>query len=236
MADNNSVSSEVAEVQPVAVPWLNFSELGKDLTRGLWDEVPLFRLVLGTCPTLAVSTSVINGVGMGAAVTFVLIASNVMISMLRRIIPDEVRIPVFIIVIASFVTIVDLMMAAFTPDLHHALGIFIPLIVVNCILLARAEAFASRYNVIRSAIDGLGMGLGFTFALVLLGTVREILGNGTWLGLPVFSRIWGIFGYDYQPMIVMILPPGAFIGLGLLVALRNKIDAVREKKGVTYGS
>lgn len=239
MADNNSVSYEIAEVQPVAVPWLNFSELSKDLTRGLWDEVPLFRLVLGTCPTLAVSTSVMNGVGMGAAVTFVLIASNMMISMLRRVIPDEVRIPAFIIVIASFVTIVDLMMAAFTPDLHHALGIFIPLIVVNCILLARAEAFASRYNVIRSAIDGLGMGLGFTFALVLLGTVREILGNGTWFGLPVFSKIWGIFGYDYQPMIVMILPPGAFIGLGLLVALRNKIDAVREnkiKKGVTYGS
>lgn len=231
MADNNTVSSEITEVQPVSEPWFDFRELGKDLTRGLWDEIPLFRLVLGMCSALAVSTSVVNGVGMGVAVTFVLIASNVLISMLRKVIPDAVRIPAFIIVIASFVTVTDLAMAAFTPALHHALGIFIPLIVVNCIILARAEAFAYKYDIIRSAIDGLGMGVGYTIAMVLLGSVREILGNGTWFDFPVFSKVWGMFGYDYQPMIVMILPPGAFIAFGLLVALRNKIDAVREKKG-----
>lgn len=231
MADNNTISSEMTDVQPVSEPWLSSKDLSTDMLRGLWDEIPLFRLVLGTCPTLAVSTSVVNGVGMGVAVIFVLIASNVMISLLRKVIPDAVRIPAFIIVIASFVTVTDLVMAAFTPSLHAALGIFIPLIVVNCILLARAESFASKYNTIRSAVDGLSMGLGFTIALVLLGTVREILGAGTWFDLPVLTKIWGMFGYDYQPMIVMILPPGAFIGLGLLVAIRNKIDEVRAKKG-----
>lgn len=231
MADNNIASSEITDVQPVSEPWLSTKDLSTDMLRGLWDEIPLFRLVLGTCPTLAVSTSVVNGVGMGAAVIFVLVASNIMISLLRKVIPDAVRIPAFIIVIASFVTITDLVMAAFTPALHHALGIFIPLIVVNCILLARAESFAYKYNAIRSAVDGLSMGIGFTIAMVLLGTVREILGNGTWFDFPVFSKIWGMFGYDYQPMIVMILPPGAFIGLGILVAIRNKIDEVRAKKG-----
>lgn len=231
MADNNATASEVTDVQPVSEPWLNGKDLYVDMVRGLWDEIPLFRLVLGTCATLAVSTSVVNGVGMGVATTFVLIASNIFISLLRKIIPDAVRIPAFIIVIATFVTVADLAMAAFTPALHDALGIFIPLIVVNCIILARAEAFASKFNTIRSAVDGFSMGLGFTIALVLLGTVREILGAGTWFDIPVLTRIWGMFGYDYQPMIVMILPPGAFIGLGLLVAIRNKIDEVREKKG-----
>lgn len=231
MADNNVITTEITDARSVSEPWIDFKELSKDLTRGLWDEMPLFRIVLGTCPTLAVSTSVVNSVGMGVAVTFVLIASNVMIALLRKIIPDQVRIPAFIIVIASFVTITDLTMAAFTPGLHDALGIFIPLIVVNCILLARAESFASKYNTLRSAVDGISMGIGFTLAIVVLGTLRELSGAGTWFGLPVFSKILGMFGYDYQPMIVMILPPGAFIGLGLLVAIRNKIDELREKKG-----
>lgn len=235
MADRESASSEITreitEVQPAAAPWLDIKDVSRDLLRGLWEEIPLFRLVLGTCPTLAVTTSAVNGVGMGAATTFVLIASNIMISLLRKIIPDQVRIPAFIIVIASFVTVTDLMMAAFTPEIHHALGIFIPLIVVNCIILARAEAFASKYNTIRSAADGVGMGIGFTIALLLLGTVREVLGNGTWFDIPVITGTMELFGYEFQPLIVMVLPPGAFIGLGLLVSGMNKIEAIRQKKG-----
>lgn len=231
MADSDITSSEIAELQPVSgTSWLNLREVSGDLVRGLWEEIPLFRLVLGTCPTLAVTTSATNGIGMGIATTSVLIASNIMISFLRKIIPDMVRIPAFIIVIASFVTIVDLMMAAFTPGLHDALGIFIPLIVVNCIVLARAEAFASKNGPLRSAADGLGMGLGFTIVLILLGSLREILGNGTWFGMPVLTGIMGLFNYEYQPMIVMVLPPGAFIGLGLFVALANKIEEKRKGK------
>ena len=225
------VSSDITEVQPApGVPWLNIKEVTGDFVRGLWEEIPLFRLVLGACPTLAVTTSATNGVGMGIATTFVLVASNIMISLLRKIIPDMIRIPAFIIVIASFVTVTDLMMAAFTPELHHALGIFIPLIVVNCIVLARAEAFASKNNIIRSIADGLGMGIGFTIVLILLGSVREILGNGTWFDMPALTGVMGLFDYEYQPMIVMVLPPGAFIGLGLLVALANKIEEKRKGK------
>ena len=231
MADRDMVSSDITEVQPApGVPWLNIKEVTGDFVRGLWEEIPLFRLVLGTCPTLAVTTSATNGVGMGIATTFVLVASNIMISLLRKIIPDMIRIPAFIIVIASFVTVTDLMMAAFTPELHHALGIFIPLIVVNCIVLARAEAFASKNNIIRSIADGLGMGIGFTIVLILLGSVREILGNGTWFDMPALTGVMGLFDYEYQPMIVMVLPPGAFIGLGLLVALANKIEEKRKGK------
>ncbi len=232
MADREISTSEMTEaVEAVeATSWLDIKELSGDLVRGLWEEIPLFRLVLGTCPTLAVTTSATNGVGMGIATMFVLVASNIMISILRKVIPDMVRIPAFIIVIASFVTITDLMMAAFTPELHHSLGIFIPLIVVNCIVLARAEAFASKFNVIRSAADGLGMGIGFTLVLILLGSTREILGNGTWFDLPVLTGLMGLFNYEYQPMIVMILPPGAFIGLGLWVALANKIEEKRKGK------
>lgn len=231
MADRDMVSSDITEVQPASgVPWLNIKEVTGDFVRGLWEEIPLFRLVLGTCPTLAVTTSATNGVGMGIATTFVLVASNIMISLLRKIIPDMIRIPAFIIVIASFVTVTDLMMAAFTPELHHALGIFIPLIVVNCIVLARAEAFASKNNIIRSTADGLGMGIGFTIVLILLGSVREILGNGTWFDMPALTGVMGLFDYEYQPMIVMVLPPGAFIGLGLLVALANKIEEKRKGK------
>lgn len=232
MADRDISASEMTEAAEVAVrpSWLNIKELSGDFVRGLWEEIPLFRLVLGTCPTLAVTTSATNGVGMGIATTFVLIASNIMISILRKLIPDMIRIPAFIIVIATFVTITDLMMAAFTPELHHSLGIFIPLIVVNCIVLARAEAFASKNTIIRSAADGLGMGLGFTIVLILLGSTREILGNGTWFDLPVLTGLMGLFNYEYQPMIVMILPPGAFIGLGLWVALANKIEEKRKGK------
>ncbi|OGW54714.1 MAG: electron transport complex subunit RsxE [Nitrospirae bacterium RIFCSPLOWO2_02_42_7] len=225
------MAQEITEVQPLAVvPRFDLKEIAGDFLRGLWEEIPLFRLVLGMCPTLAVTTSAINGVGMGIATTFVLVMSNILISILRKIIPDMIRIPAFIIVIATFVTVTDLMMAAFTPELHHSLGIFIPLIVVNCIVLARAEAFASKNNVIRSTADGLGMGIGFTIVLILLGTVREILGNGTWFDMPVLTGIMEAFEYEYQPMIVMILPPGAFIGLGLLVALANKIEERRKGK------
>lgn len=231
MADREITSSAITDVQPVsATAWLNLREASGDLVRGLWEEIPLFRLVLGMCPTLAVTTSAVNGVGMGIATTFVLVSSNIMISLLRRIIPDMIRIPAFIIVIASFVTITDLMMAAFTPELHHALGIFIPLIVVNCIVLARAEAFASKNGPVRSTADGLGMGIGFTIVLLLLGSLREILGNGTWFDMPALTGIMGLFNYEYQPMIVMVLPPGAFIGLGLFVALANKIEERRKGK------
>jgi electron transport complex protein RnfE len=232
MADREIAASEMTEgVETVeSASWLNIRDVSGDFIRGLWEEIPLFRLVLGTCPTLAVTTSATNGVGMGIATTFVLVGSNIMISILRKVIPDMIRIPAFIIVIASFVTIVDLMMAAFTPELHHSLGIFIPLIVVNCIVLARAEAFASKNTIIRSTADGLGMGIGFTLVLILLGSTREILGNGTWFDLPVLTGIMELFNYEYQPMIVMILPPGAFIGLGLFVALANKIEERRKGK------
>ncbi|MBM4117186.1 electron transport complex subunit E [bacterium] len=195
---------------------------------GLWRENPIFRLVLGMCPTLAVSTSVENGIGMGLAATFVLICSNVIIALMRNFIPRKVRIPAYIVVIACFVTIVDLVMHAYTPALHRSLGIFIPLIVVNCIILGRAEAFASRNGVVASLADGLGMGLGFTLALIALGTIREVLGNGSFLGLS-------IFGAEFQPALVMILPPGAFITLGALLALMNRLEERRAlRAGETY--
>lgn len=192
------------------------SVAGKILKNGIIDENPTFRLVLGMCPTLAVTTSVMNALGMGAAATFVLICSNVVISLLRNFIPDKVRIPAFVVVIAAFVTIVQLLMKAFLPDLDKALGIFIPLIVVNCIILGRAEAFASKNQVWPSLLDGLGMGLGFTLALTLIATVREILGNGTFLGI-------NLFGTGFQPALIMILAPGGFITLGLLLGLINKL-------------
>jgi len=196
--------------------------------RGLWKENPIFRLVLGMCPTLAVSTSVENGIGMGLAATFVLICSNMLIALLRDFIPRKVRIPAYIVIIACFVTIVDLVMHAYLPALHRSLGIFIPLIVVNCIILGRAEAFASRNGVIASLADGLGMGLGFTLALLSLGTIREVLGNGSLLGIT-------LFGVEFQPALVMILPPGAFITLGLLLALMNRLEERRAiRAGETY--
>jgi electron transport complex protein RnfE len=186
----------------------------QNLTKGFFKENPILVLVLGTCPTLATSTSALNGMGMGIATTFVLIGSNVVISLLANVIPDKVRIPAFIVVIASFVTVVDLVMQAFVPTLYQALGIFIPLIVVNCIVLGRAEAYASKNSVFSSFIDGLGMGLGFTMALGILGTFRELVGSGSILGHKFISG---------DGVLVFILAPGAFWALGYLIALINRI-------------
>ena len=188
---------------------------------GILFENPTFRLVLGTCPTLAVTTSAINGIGMGAATTFVLIFSNLAISLLRRFIPAKVRIPAYILVISTFVTLVQMIMQAYVPSLYEALGIFIPLIVVNCIILARAEAFASKNGPIASAVDGLGMGLGFMLAITLIGAIRELLGAGTIFGLNVFA--------DGNPMLMMVLAPGGFIVFGLLLGLMNVLTAKTEK-------
>ncbi len=187
---------------------------------GVLTENPTFRLVLGTCPTLAVTTSAINGLGMGLAATFVLVGSNAVISLLRNFIPNKVRIPAFIVVICTFVTMVQMLMQAFVPPLYNALGIFIPLIVVNCIILARAEAFASKNNVVRSAMDGVGMGLGFTLSLLLISAIREVVGNGT-----IFNM--NVLGAGFEPMLLMVLAPGGFIVYGLLLGI---INAVGEKR------
>lgn len=195
---------------------------------GIIPENPTFRLVLGTCPTLATTTSALNGLGMGAAAAFVLVCSNVAISLLRRFIPDKVRIPAFIVVICTFVTMVQLLMQAFVPSLYESLGIFIPLIVVNCIILARAEAFASKNPPLASAADGLGMGVGFTLALTLMGAVRELIGNGSIFGLSVL-------GASYEPMLLIVLASGGFLTFGLLLGLFNlaerKLSARRAAKG-----
>lgn len=186
----------------------------QNFTKGFFKENPILVLVLGTCPTLATTSSALNGLGMGIATAFVLTGSNTVISLLSDVIPDKVRIPAFIVIIASFVTIVDLVMQATVPDLYEKLGIFIPLIVVNCIVLGRAEAFASKNNVLSSLIDGAGMGLGFTMALGILGAFREIAGSGA------------VFGYKFirgDGILVFILSPGAFIALGYLIALVNRI-------------
>jgi electron transport complex protein RnfE len=191
--------------------------LAREFSKGLWKENAVFRLLLGLCPTLAVTTSAENGLGMGLATTFVLICSNIVVSLLRKLIPGKVRIPAFIVIIASFVTVVQLCMEAYVYDLYKALGIFIPLIVVNCLILGRAEAFASKKPVVYSISDGLGMGLGFTLALFVLGGVREILGSGSLLG-------FALVGSGYQPFLLLILPPGAFIALGLLLAGMNRLE------------
>jgi len=188
---------------------------------GIIKENPTFRLVLGMCPTLALSTAAVNGIGMGLATTFVLVGSNVFVSLLKNFIPDRVRIPAFVIIIASFVTIVELVMKAYVPSLYEALGIYIPLIVVNCIILARAEAFASKNGVVASAVDGLGMGLGFTLALTLLAAIRELIGNGSIFGMQ-------LMGAGYQPVLIFILAPGGFFTLGLILALMNSLTD-REK-------
>jgi len=187
--------------------WQNFS-------KGFIKDNPVFILLLGLCPALGVTTSAFNGLGMGLATTFVLVGSNIVVSLIKNIIPDKVRIPSFIVIIASFVTIVQLTMEAYLPELFNSLGLFIPLIVVNCIVMGRAEAFASKKDVFSSVIDGLGMGLGFAFALTLLGAVRELLGA------------WSIFGYKLLPnagdgMLVFVLAPGAFIAMGYLIILFN---------------
>lgn len=195
--------------------------LGKELTKGIIAENPVLRLVLGTCPTLATTTSVQSALGMGLAASIVLVCSNIVISALRKVIPDKVRIPAYIVVIASFVTIVQMVVKAFAPSLDEQLGVYLPLIVVNCIILGRAEAFASKNPVLASALDGVGMGIGFTAALFLMSSVREILGAGSFLGLsiPFLSQ---------NPMLVFILPPGGFFVFGILMAVVNKLA---EKKG-----
>lgn len=192
------------------------------LTNGFIKENPVLVLVLGTCPTLAVTTSVVNGIGMGVSAMAVLICSNIVISMLRNIIPDKVRIPCYIVVIAGFVTVVQLLLQAYVPALYASLGLFIPLIVVNCIILGRAEMFANKNSVLNSALDGIGMGIGFTFALFLMGSMRELLGNGTWFGIHVFDKFipgMGIFN----------LAPGGFFSYAVIMAA---VTFVAAKKGV----
>lgn len=203
------------------------------LSNGIIRENPIFRLVLGMCPTLALTTAAINGLGMGVAVIFVLSLSNLAISLLKDYIPEKVRIPAYVVVIASFVTIVDMLMHAFTPALYDALGLFIPLIVVNCIILARAESFASKNKPFHSFMDGIGMGIGFTLALTLLGMIRELLGLGSIFGIKLLGEgsILSLSLFtSFKPAIIMILPPGAFFTLGLVLALINKITEKKESK------
>ena len=199
-------------------------KMGGEFLKGFWRENPTLVMLLGMCPTLAVTTSAINGLTMGLAVVFVLTCSSLFVSLVRNIVPKQVRIAVFIVIIATFVTMVDLFLKAFLLDLSKALGPFIPLIVVNCIILGRAEAFASKHGVFLSVIDALGVSLGFTLTLIILGGIREVLGMRTFFGHPVL-------GEGFEPMIIMLLPPGAFITLGLLLAVKNSIDRRMKERG-----
>ena len=192
----------------------------KTITNGLIKENPTFVLMLGMCPTLGTTTSALNGMSMGLATTFVLICSNVVISLLKNLIPDKIRIPAFIVVIATFVTIIQMAMEAYIPTLYDSLGLFIPLIVVNCIVLGRAEAFAAKNNPFASFCDGLGIGLGFTFGLTLLGIIREFLGTGALFSLRIFPEEYGV--------LVFVLAPGAFISLGYLIAIINKLKTAKK--------
>jgi len=191
----------------------------KEFLKGLWEQNPVFVLVLGMCPTLAVTTSVENAIGMGVATTFVLVCSNAVVSLVRNFIPSRVRIPAYIVIIASFVTIADMLLAAYAYSVWKRLGIFVPLIVVNCIIMGRAEGFASKNNFFYSVLDGLGMGIGFTLGIIILAGVREFLGNGTLLGISILNL---------PKILVFILPPGAFMTLGVLLALMNKINNLRK--------
>ncbi len=193
-----------------------------EITNGMFSNNPIFVQALGMCPTLATTTSATNGLGMGMATLAVLIMSNIVISLIRKLVPEKIRIPVYIIIIAGFVTMIDLLMHGFLYDLWKTLGLFIPLIVVNCLILGRAEAYASQNSVFKSILDALGMGLGFAGGLILLGSVREILGAGTWFGLTLWGDAFNVF--------IMILPPGAFITLGLLAAMFNWMGISREEK------
>lgn len=197
----------------------------KTFTNGLLNENPTLRLVLGTCPTLAVTTAAINGIGMGVAATVVLVCSNLVISLLRNVIPDKVRIPAFITIIAGFVSVVQMLVKAFAPAIDKSLGIFLPLIVVNCIILARAEMFASKNPVIPSILDGLGMGIGFTAVLTVMGAIRELLGAGTLFSFPITSQF-------IDPMVIFLLPPGGFFVFGMLVAASNALAKKKGKKAV----
>jgi electron transport complex protein RnfE len=198
------------------------------LLNGLIKENPVLVLVLGTCPSLAVSTMAVNGLGMGVAATFVLVCSNVFIALLKDIIPDKVRIPCYIVLIAGFTTIVQLVVSAYFPAIDKALGLYIPLIVVNCIILGRAEMFANKNNVWHSLLDGVGMGAGFTLALLVMGTVREILGSGTWFGLPITKGV-------IDPMLIFILAPGGFFVYGCTIALVNRITKGKGVKRKEFG-
>ena len=193
---------------------INISEDAQEFVKGLWKENPVFVAVLGMCPALAVTNSAINGLAMGLATTVVLIGSSTLVSLLRNVIPKQVRITTYIVIIATFVTVIDFTLEAALPVIHKALGAFIALIVVNCLILGRQEAFASKNNVKRSLLDGLGMGVGFTFALLCIGIIREILGNGSLFDIP-------LFGPGFEPWIVMILPPGGFFSLGFLLLFFN---------------
>ncbi len=193
----------------------------KILLTGIITENPIFIQLLGMCPTLAVTTSLINAIGMGLSATFVLIFSNLVISLIRKFIPSQIRIASYIVVIAAFVSVIEMLLKAFLPTISDALGLFIPLITVNCIILARAESFASKNKPVPSMFDGLGMGLGFTLGLSILGTVREILGAGTILG-------YSLFGPQFQPALIFILPPGAFLALGIILAVYN---IIKDRKG-----
>jgi electron transport complex protein RnfE len=194
------------------------------LKNGIFTENPTFRIMVGMCPTLAISTMVTNGIGMGLAATFVLVGSNIITSALRNFIPDKVRIPAFVLIIATFVTIVQLLLKGFVPALDKSLGLYIPLIVVNCIIIARAEAYAYKNGVFASLLDGIGMGIGFTLALTLLATIREFFGAGSIAGMPLFGKNFQAIGY-------LVTPPGGFITLGLLLGLINKLALNKEKKG-----
>lgn len=200
--------------------------MGMIFSEGLWRSNPVLILLLGLCPTLGVTSSAINGLGMGLATTFVLVMSNLVVSSMRGIIPKKMRIPCFIVIIASFVTIVEMVTQAYTPALYKALGVFIPLIVVNCIVLGRSEAFAYKNGVLRSIVDGIGMGIGFTLALGVMGSIREILGNGSVFGVS-------LFGDGFSPMLIMIMPPGAFLTLAYLLGLANHINRIRAQKGAS---
>lgn len=197
--------------------------LGKELTKGFIIENPVLRLVLGTCPTLATTTSVSSAIGMGVSASIVLICSNIVISALRKVIPQKVRIPAYIVIIASFVTIVQMLVKAFVPVLNEQLGVYLPLIVVNCIILGRAEAFASKNGVLLSAADGLGMGAGFTLAITVIGIIRELLGNGSVFGLS-------LFGEGFEPMLLSIMAPGGFLVFGLVLGVANYFMNKAEKK------
>ena len=210
-------------------------KLMSNFTNGLVRENPTFKLLLGMCPTLATSLAVFNGIGMGLAATFVLVGSNVIISLIRKFIPNKIRIPCFIVVIATFVTIVDLYMAAFLPDLHNVLGVFVPLIVVNCIILARAEAFAYKNGPVASALDGLGMGIGFTLSLILLSTIREVIGTGVFFSAPDL----GFAGIQIFPerfaASILVQPVGGFLVLGLVLTALNLIENKRKAKVLKRG-
>ncbi len=197
--------------------------LKNDFLSGIIRENPVLVLMIGLCPALAVSNTALNGLGMGIAASFVLICSNIVIATVRKYVPDQIRIPIFIIIISTFVTITDYVMQAYNPALYKQLGVFVPLIVVNCIILGRAEAFAYKNSVLSSTLDGLGMGLGFALVITVIGAIRELIGNGT-----IFNKI--VFGPDFQPALIMILPPGGFITIGILIAFLHYFqNKVKEK-------